>query len=137
MSGDGDARAAITRWREINRDRTPDRPTILVAASFTAQPIGPRLGVEYVSATDRVPAIRFADYNQLFQVCLDPSAHGAADADEVVLLWRIEDVFERDFHSWAEGADYAQDRLLDGVRWSYRMPWCRSGSDSTTATPSS
>jgi FkbH-like protein len=115
MSGDGDGRAAITRWREINRDRTPDGPTILVAASFTAQPIGPRLGVDFFAATDRVPAIRFADYNQLFQVCLDPSAHGAADAGEIVLVWRIEDVFERDFHAWAEGADDAEARLLAGV----------------------
>lgn len=116
MSGEGDARAAITGWREINHDRMPDGPSVLIAASFTAQPIGPRLGVDYFAATGRVAAIRFADYNQLFQVCLDPEAHGAADADEIVLAWRIEDVFERDFHAWAEGADDAEARLLAGAR---------------------
>jgi FkbH-like protein len=50
-------------------------------------------------------------------VCLQPDAHGAgdADADDVVLLWRMEDVFERDFHAWGNGDAGAHDRLLEGA----------------------
>jgi FkbH-like protein len=117
------ARVAVARWRAIAEGRHPERAagrTLLIAASFTANPIGPSLGVALDEGEPgRNPAtIRFADYNQIFQICLQPDAHGAGDtgADEVVLLWRIEDVFERDFHSWANGEEGARERLLDGVR---------------------
>lgn len=115
-----DARAAVIRWRELTRgiaDAPPGRH-VIVAASFTAQPIAPGLGVGLRDAAPggRVPRIEFADYNQLFQVCLDPVASGAAEADELVVLWRIEDVFERDFHAWANGEAGALERLCDGAR---------------------
>jgi FkbH-like protein len=123
MAGDApmvDIVATLTRWRTLSRalsDGTlPAGPDVLVVASFTAQPIAPALGVGLADAIGAVPGIRFADYNQLFQVCLDPAAHDADDADEIVVLWRIEDVFERDFHAWANRDADALPRLLDGAR---------------------
>jgi FkbH-like protein len=117
-----EARAALSRWRELTRaeadpDRAPGR-SVVVAASFTANPIGPSLGVRLAAAepSRNPPAISFSDYNQLFQVCLQPDAYGATDPDDVIVLWRIEDVFERDFHSWGKGDNGADDRLLAGAR---------------------
>ncbi len=98
----GGARATIARWRALTAE-APDRaPRVLVVSSFTSQPIAPALGATLHDATGQTAMIGFADYNQLFQVCLEPELHGASDADEVVLIWRIEDVFERDLHAWGE-----------------------------------
>ncbi len=117
------ARAAVARWRSLSGAHDTAKPpgrSLLVAASFTANPIGPTLGLALAEAEPaRNPAtLRFADYNQIFQICLQPDAHGADDegADEVVVMWRIEDVFERDFHAWANGEEGATERLLDGAR---------------------
>ena len=117
------ARAAVARWRSLSGAHDTAKPpgrSLLVAASFTANPIGPTLGLALTEAEPaRNPAtLRFADYNQIFQICLQPHAHSADDeaADEVVVMWRIEDVFERDFHAWANGEDGATQRLHDGAR---------------------
>ena len=112
--------ATVRRWRELDAAPAPepqDRgPAVLVVASFTAHPLAPSLGVGIADALGRTPTIRFADYNQVFQVCFDPSSHGADDADEIAVLWRIEDVFERDFHAWGCREPEATIRLLDGAR---------------------
>ncbi len=112
----GDARAKLTRWRSLVDATDQLTPQLVVVASYTAQPIAEHLGVRLHGATGDVADIAFADYNQIFQVCLDPAAHGAASADEVVVLWRIEDVFERDFHARGNGDAEATERLLDGAR---------------------
>jgi FkbH-like protein len=116
------ARAAVSRWRQIVRS-DPDPSvaagrSLLIAPSFTANPIEPGLGVALaeLEVGRNPPTITFADYNQIFQVCLQPEASGAAAADDVVVLWRIEDVFERDFHDWGNGEERAGDRLFDGAR---------------------
>ena len=112
---------AVGRWRQLRRDgieaaAEPGR-RVIVVASFTANPIEPALGVALAEhEPQRAPAtIDFADYNQLFQVCADPAGHGVQPDDDVVLLWRIEDVFERDLLAWAEGSDAAAGRLHEGV----------------------
>lgn len=73
------------------------------------------MGIGLADADGTTPSVVFADYNQLFQVCLSPTAHGADTAHDIVLLWRIEDVFERDFHAWTNLDDLAFGRLLDGA----------------------
>jgi FkbH-like protein len=115
------ARAAVAEWRDLTRTgvapgTAPGR-RVLVAASFTANHIAPGLGTALHAHEPRrgVPTITFADYNQLFQLCLMPEAYGVHEADDVVLLWRIEDVFERDFHAWANGERGALARLIDGA----------------------
>ena len=112
---------AVGRWRSLQRDgieaATEPGRRVIVVASFTANPIEPALGVALAEhEPQRAPAtIDFADYNQLFQVCADPAGHGVQPDDDVVLLWRIEDVFERDLLAWAEGSDAAAGRLHEGV----------------------
>jgi FkbH-like protein len=116
----GAAGEAIARWRALQRATDPTVSPgrrILVAASFTAAPLGPALGVGVADLDDgRPPTIDLADYNQLFQVCLQPDQHGALGADEVIVLWRIEDVAERDFHAWASGDVAAGARVVDAAR---------------------
>lgn len=115
------ARGAVAEWRDVTRaDPQPGAAPgrrVLVAASFTANHIAPGLGTALrVHEPHRdAPTIAFADYNQLFQLCLMPEAYGVHEADDVVLLWRIEDVFERDFHAWSNGESGALARLIDGA----------------------
>lgn len=95
--------------------------SVVVAASWTARPL--ELPIRDTlrqmtggAATGDDTVVRFADANQLFQICLQPEALDLGAADEVVVLWRLEDVFERDLLDWAENADGAEQRLLDGCR---------------------
>ena len=111
-----DARATLTRWRTLLSEAERPDSRLLVVASYTAQPISEHLGVRLHDTTGRVADITFADYNQIFQVCLDPAGHDAVDTDEIVVLWRLEDVFERDFLAWGDGDDGSTQRLLDGAR---------------------
>ena len=116
VASPGATRATIARWRALLESAPARAPRVLVASSFTSQPMAPALGVALHEATGDVAAIDFADYNQLFQICLDPHLHGAADADEIVLIWRIEDVFERDLHAWGNGDDDALVRMIEAAR---------------------
>ena len=110
----GDVRGSLKRWRELSAGERLGR-RILISSSFTSQPIASGLGISVFDGEGLVPTIEFADYNQLFQVCLEPVRHGVSTADDVVLIWRIEDVFERDFHSWACGDRAAGARIRDGA----------------------
>ena len=109
-------RDARRRWSQVQTsDDPPSGTRILVAASFTAKPIEVGLGVAMLDHAGVAPRITFADHNQLFQVCLHPAEHGAHEADEIVLLWRIEDVFERDLLLALEGDRDAEQRIADGA----------------------
>jgi len=103
------------RWLRARKERAPDAPagiSVGVAASFTAEPLEPQLGTALIDAGYADPEIHFAEYNQLHQVCLDPGAV-APHLDVLILLWRIEDVFEREFLRYLEGDDTAADRIGD------------------------
>lgn len=117
MGGSGDVRADIRRWRDVTRATgdDPGRRTVLIAASCTANPIEPALGVALLHHDELPARVTHADYNQLFQLCLEPAAHGADQVSDVVVVWRIEDVFERDLHAWTNGDVDARGRLLDGA----------------------
>jgi FkbH-like protein len=109
-------RDARRRWAQLQASGdAPSGARVLVAASFTAKPIEAGLGVALLDDTGLAPLVTFADHNQLFQVCLHPAQHGAHDADEIVLLWRIEDVFERDLLLALEGDRDAEQRIADGA----------------------
>jgi FkbH-like protein len=110
------SRALVARWRELVATPThPDARKVLIVASHTANPLEVPTGIGLADADGTTPSVAFADYNQLFQVCLTPAAHGADGADDIVVLWRVEDVFERDFHAWTNLDDLALGRLLDGA----------------------
>ncbi len=107
--------SAAAHWRELRRSGSPAQGAdILVAASFTAQPIEAGLATAVHSAAGTLPGVRFANYNQVFALCLNPAAHDAERADHVVVLWRIEDVFERDLLAFAEGDPDADSRIVAG-----------------------
>ena len=111
----GDIRSTIVGWQTLRREHTEHSPRILVASSFTAQPIAPGLGTAWHRSSGRVATIEFLDYNQLFQLCLDPGRYAAETFDEIVIMWRLEDVFERDVHAWGTGDPDALQRILDGA----------------------
>ncbi len=118
MSGVSDVRADISRWRAATRAAptggSPGRH-VLVAASFTANAIDPGLGLGLLDGGGLTPSVAHHDYNQIFQLCLSPDVHVTADVDDLVVLWRIEDVFERDFHRWSNGDDGAMAELVEGA----------------------
>ena len=96
--------AGQRRWLAHRREGagTPTL-TVGVAASFTAEPLEPHLGGRLLDAGE-VPAFRFADYNQLHQVCFDPVGM-LGEVDVTVVLWRIEDVFGADVHRLLDTGD--------------------------------
>lgn len=106
------------RWLRARNARTAEaRPDVVVgvAASFTAEPLEAQLGSALLDAGFADPEIRFAEYNQLHQVCLDPSATIGDGLDVLVLVWRIEDVFERQFRAFLRGDDAAGAAIRDDV----------------------
>ena len=88
---------------------------VAVAASFTPEPLEPYIGTALLGHGVVRPSVVFADYNQLHQVCLDPTAALGSRPDRLVLLWRIEDVFERDLVDALSSDADATRRLVDGV----------------------
>jgi FkbH-like protein len=107
---------ARRQWAQRQRPADGNATPLLVgvAASFTAHPLEPFLGVELLSGTSD-PAIVFADHNQLHQTCLDPTSTFGVQPDRLVLLWRLEDVFEADLLGAVVGDADAGKRLLDSV----------------------
>jgi FkbH-like protein len=93
---------AQRRWlAHVRDDAACPNVVVGVAASFTAQPLEPFVGVRLLDA-GVVAQFAHADYNQIHQVCYDPvGALGAVDY--LVVLWRIEDMFPA-----------ALERALDG-----------------------
>jgi FkbH-like protein len=91
----------------------------VLTTSFTGQQVEPGLGV---TLHDRgIPTeVVLTDVNQIFQVCLQPDIHGVRPGDDIVILWRIEDLFENDLHEWANNAvgahgEAGASRLFDSI----------------------
>jgi FkbH-like protein len=108
------SRRAAQRWREITAHPPTFDATTLLAASFTAHPIVPALGVALADAGHR-HHVELGEANQLFQLALQPESFGLQPRDQLVVLWRIEDVFERSMHDWSCGLDAAADQLIAHV----------------------
>lgn len=106
------------RWARHRQERDEGAVadvTLGVAASFTAEALEAQLGATLLDAGFADPDIRFGEYNQLHQVSLDPVAMLGAGLDYLILLWRIEDVFERQFDRYLGGDDAAGTEICDGV----------------------
>jgi FkbH-like protein len=85
-----------------------DPPVLGLTTSFTSEPIARgliELGNEVVSA----------DFNQIHAVCLDPEGMFGRRVERLVILWRLEDVFEADVMAWIGGDAQARERLEAGV----------------------
>jgi FkbH-like protein len=86
------ALAARRRWSDHQREADSGADLAVgVAASFTAQPLEPFVGVPLLDA-GVAATFHFAEYNQIHQVCYDPGA-ALGKLDVLVILWRIEDMF--------------------------------------------
>jgi FkbH-like protein len=117
MSETGDVRADITRWRTELRAHGDERSShrVLVAASCTTNAIDPGLGLALLDHTGAVPEILHHEYNQIFQLCLSPAEYVTDDVDDLVIIWRAEDVFERDVLAWSNGDTEALERIVTGA----------------------
>lgn len=86
-------------WRRFARERkrapapTDEAFTIGLAATFTAEALLPYLGGHLLLAGSEAPDIAICPYNQVVQLCLDPSALLERERiDAIVILCRIEDL---------------------------------------------
>jgi FkbH-like protein len=92
MSDLTEALAARRRWSTHQREADDGADLAIgVAASFTAEPLEPFLGAPLLEAGVR-PGFRFAEYNQIHQVCYDPTG-ALGRLDFLIILWRLEDMF--------------------------------------------
>lgn len=96
-------------WLKLTRGVEADsggREHILVAATFTAEPLAPYLGVQLVGDRARPPLITIAPYNQVFQLCHSGTeAFVSQPPDAVVILWRLEDLARDDLRAFLRGGD--------------------------------
>jgi FkbH-like protein len=105
---------AQRRWLAHRRQATTRQDLVIgVTASFTAEPLEAYLGTHLLDA-ELTPGFAFADYNQIHQVCFDPtSALGAVD--RLIVLWRLEDLFTAAMERVSEGDAGAFGEVCDGV----------------------
>ena len=74
MATSDEIRSTIVGWRTLTQQHSEHSPRILIAASFTAQPVAPGLGTTLHGSSGTVASIEFLDYNQLFQLCQNSDA---------------------------------------------------------------
>jgi len=88
-----------------------------VVGSFTTEPLG-RFTQSGGAVTPAMIAIRcrFAPFGQLFSVCRNPKTHFPdAVPQSLLLLWRIEDLYEPLLHTFAMGEASAEEAILREV----------------------
>lgn len=113
-----DARTALEAQRRWLAHRAGDAPpapdtVIGVAASFTAQPLEAYLG-ERLLDSGVVAEFAFAEYNNIQQVCFDPTATLGA-IDHLVVLWRLEDMFGTSVERFVGGDLPAFGEVVEAV----------------------
>jgi FkbH-like protein len=85
-----------------------------IAATFTVDPLIPYLGAKSLKSGILAPAFQNADYNQIFQACLNHQRTFSERPPEVILLlWRIEDLASA---SDPQALSSAINSFLDVVR---------------------
>jgi len=107
------------RWLKITRSpeyKASDAPRLVVAATFTADPLLPYLGTSYADASGVAPHIVVAPYGQIFQVCLNWQAMFAdRSPSAIVILWRIEDMLRSELQDCLRGNTDGVKRALEKV----------------------
>ena len=67
-----------------------------LVGTFTLDALTPYLGGELLLNGVEAPSLSLAPYNQLHQLCLNPSAYfGEKKVGAMILLWRLEDLFSK------------------------------------------
>jgi FkbH-like protein len=112
------ALARKTLWREhsakLARGEAQPNLRIGLAASFTANSLVPFIGAPLLEA-GLSPSIQVGPYNQLFQVCLNPSAHFQGELDVLVLVFRLEDLASDEIFQFVCGTTAAIEKVYDKV----------------------
>ena len=85
-----------------------------LVASFTVNSLIPYLGAHMVEAGMK-PAFQIGPYNQIFQVCLNPEGYFGVDCDAILILWRLEDLMEKEILSFLQGDASAIRRAADKI----------------------
>ena len=105
------------RWLKTTRSITPEQSSsehFVIAATFTANPLVPYLGVKCTGDDGSIPLITVAPYDQIFQVCLNwQSMFPDRAPTAIILMWRIEDVLRSELQEFLRGNLAALDRALD------------------------
>ncbi|HEY1879861.1 MAG TPA: HAD-IIIC family phosphatase [Caulobacteraceae bacterium] len=94
-------------WLKLTRNVGAEgegREHVLVAATFTAEPLAPYLGMQLVDGRALPPLISIAPYNQILQLCHD-GGDSFASTDAVIVLWRLEDLAREDLRAFLRGGD--------------------------------
>jgi FkbH-like protein len=89
---------------------------IVVAATFTAEPLVPYLGIKYLGGDGVIPRITIAPYDQIFQVCLSWRAMFDPAPTAIVIIWRIEDHLRSEFQDFLRGNSGAMERAMEKIR---------------------
>jgi len=88
-----------------------EQPTFRIglAASVTIDGLVPMLGSALLADAMK-PAVRVAEYNQIFQTCFHHEISFGEAPEAIILLWRIEEILGREFNSFILGDHSALDR---------------------------
>ena len=121
-------REAQAQWRAFLATVAKlEKPTadlaIGIASSFTADALIPMLGGDLVRLGFR-PRITLGAYNQIFQTCLDPLGAFRDEQNAIILLWRMEELFENSLRRFVlegessalEDAEKELGALADAVK---------------------
>jgi FkbH-like protein len=98
----------------VSREGNPEH--FVVAATFTAEPLVPYLGVKYTADDAAIPVITIAPYDQIFQVCLNWKVMFANRVPTaIIIMWRIDDYLRSEFQDFLRGKPEGLDRALDKI----------------------
>lgn len=100
-----------SRWTRLVKDGGAEGERVVVAATFTADPIAAYLGMALIDEGADVPRVEMAPFNQLFQLCYDWRGMFPGDTPSaIVLLWRIEDFLRGELQGFLRGDEEALAR---------------------------
>ncbi len=123
------ARQLSKMWRQHEKGSRSASSEVVVgfASSFTIDPLVSLTGGLLLQSNVCAPRLANADYNQLFRVCLDPSAEFAGlEPHVLVLIWRLEDLVSAPDSAQAKRAFDELITAINTLRSNYAEPsFCR------------
>jgi hypothetical protein len=125
-------------WRQSLRSEQTADLRVAIQSSFTADPLGPYLGIS-LSQAGLSPDVYVGPYGQMIQECINPASGMAAHQPDFLIVWpRLEDLWaakplplnnaiDACIHDLDEVAACARATLSWGRGWSsssHRSPKC-------------
>ncbi len=83
-------------WRKHkNQNDLPESDVkVAVVGSMTTEPLEPYIGNYLLGRAFQSPEISIAPFNQIQQVCRDHKSFFSQTPDAIIILWRMEDLFQ-------------------------------------------